>query len=347
MLSNKIIKFVGLVFSLLFLLNGIAHAQEQRFAALGNFKLETGATIRDCRIGYRTFGIMNADKSNAVLILTWAGGTTEQLQSAIVAGGLVDPEKYFVIAIDALGNGVSSSPSNSKSQPRMKFPQFSLRDTVNSQHEVLTKILKIDHLRAVMGVSMGGMQTFQWLVSYPNFMEKAIPIVGSPQLAPYDLVHWQTQIDAIMNDANWKNGNYEKNPARDVEYGFGAILLTTPEDFNRKMTRQKVFEEFEKAKIAATKTFDANDKIRQTQAMMPLDITKKFGGSWEKTASSIKAKVFVIAAKFDHTVTPAPALNLAKLLNAKTLVLESDCGHLAPSCENQKVSSAVTEFLEQ
>lgn len=313
---------------------------------LGNFKLESGETIRDCRIGYRTFGKINAEKSNAVLFTTWAGGTTEQLKASIVAGGLIDPAKYFVIAIDALGNGVSSSPSNSKLQPRMKFPHFTLRDTVNTQHEVLTKILKLSHLRAIMGVSMGGMQTFQWLVSYPNFADKAIPIVGSPQLAPYDLVHWQTQLDAIMQDADWKNGNYTKNPARSVEYGFGAILLTSPENFNRKMTRRKVFEEFSKSKNE-TKGFDANDKIRQTQAMMLLDITEKFNGSWEKTAEAIKAKVFVIVARLDHTVTPAPALNFAKLLSAKTLVLESDCGHLAPSCESQKVNPAVADFLEQ
>lgn len=323
-----------------------AHAQEQQFAPLGDFKLESGEMIRDCRIGYRTFGVMNAQKSNAVLVTTWAGGTTEQLKSSIVAGGLIDPTKYFVIAIDALGNGVSSSPSNSKLQPRMKFPRFILRDTINTQHEVLTKILKINHLLAITGVSMGGMQTFQWLASYPSFMDKAIPIVGSPQLAPYDLIHWQTQIEAIMNDANWKNGDYTANPARAVEYGFGAILLTTPENYNRKMTRRKVFEEMANAKLK-TGGFDANDKIRQTQAMISLDITEKFGGSWEKTADAVKAQVFVIVAKFDHTVTPEPALNLAKILNAKTLVLESDCGHSAPSCEYQKVNSAVADFLKQ
>lgn len=339
-------KSVIRILALLIFLNVFSYAQEQQFARLGDFKLENGETIKDCQIGYRTFGKINADQSNAVLITTWAGGTTEQLKTSIVAGGLIDPAKYFVVAIDALGNGVSSSPSNSQSQPRMKFPHFTLRDTVNTQHEVLTKTLKLNHLRAITGVSMGGMQTFQWLVSFPKFVDKAIPIVGSPQLAPYDLIHWQTQLDAIMHDADWKNGDYEKNPARNVEYGFGAILLTTPENFNRKMTRRQIFEEIEKAK-SKIGGFDSNDKIRQTQAMMSLDITEKFGGSWEKTADAIKAKIFVIVARLDHTVTPLPALNLAKLLNSPTLVLESDCGHSAPSCEYQKVNSAVADFLER
>ena len=83
-------------------------------------------------------------------------------------------------------------------------------------------------MKAVTGVSMGGMQTFQWMVSYPDFMDKAIPIVGSPQLAAYDLLHWQTQISAIMNDPGWMNGNYSKNPAREFEYEIGALILTTP-----------------------------------------------------------------------------------------------------------------------
>ena len=342
----KIIKNIVFVFVSLILLTGVSQAQEQQFAKLGDFRLESGETIRDCFIGYRTFGELNADKSNAVLMTTWAGGTTEQLKASIVSGGLIDPSKYFVVAIDALGNGVSSSPSNSKLQPRMKFPGFTLRDTVNTQHAVLTKTLKINHLRAIIGSSMGGMQTFQWLVSYPNYAEKAVSIVGSPQLAPYDLVHWQTQINAIMNDANWNGGNYTKNPAREIEYGFGAILLTTPENFNRKTSRQKVLEEMAKAKLDA-KGFDANDKIRQTQAMMKLDITEKFGGSWERTAKAVKAEVFVIVARFDYTVTPQPALDFAKLLNAKTLVLEGNCGHLAPSCEYQKVNSAIADFLEE
>src|SRR6476620_4929605 len=121
----------------------LALAQEQQFANIGDLKLQNGGVIRNCRIGYRTFGKLNAGKSNVVVFPTWAGGTTEQLQSSIGPGKLVDSTKYFVIAIDALSNGVSSSPSNSRLQPRMRFPQFTLRDTVESQHTLLTRVLKI------------------------------------------------------------------------------------------------------------------------------------------------------------------------------------------------------------
>lgn len=324
---------------------GSVIAEEQQFARLGDFRLESGERIRDCRIGYRTFGRLNDDKSNAVLFTTWAGGTTEQLKSNIGAGKLVDSTKYYVIAVDALSNGVSSSPSNSAVQPRMSFPKIAIADMVNTQHELLTKVLGLNRLKAVIGISMGGMQTFQWMVSYPDFMEKAITIVGSPRLAPYDLLHWQTQIDAIMNDPAWMRGNYTANPARVAEYEFGAILLTTPEDYNKRMTRQKVFEELAKAKSANGS--DANNKIRQSQAMMALDVAEKFGGSLERAAAAVKARVFVILAKFDHTVTPGPAREFARLLpGSKMLELESDCGHLAPSCESQRVNEAVADFLD-
>ena len=317
----------------------VAFSQEQQFANLGDFKLENGGVIRNCRIGYRTFGALNSDKSNAVVVPTWAGGTTEQLKGNFGPGRLIDSTIYYVVAIDALSNGVSSSPSNSRLQPRMRFPEFSLRDTVATQHALLTRVLNIQHIKAVVGISMGGMQTFQWLVSYPDFMEKAIPIVGSPRLAPYDLVLWQAQIDALMQDRDWKGGNYAANPARALDFAFGELLLTTPADYNRRKTREQVFADLAKAQNDAHR-FDANDKIRQVQAMMKLDVSP------ESAAKTVKAKVFVVVAKYDHVVTPGPATEFAKLLGADLLVLDSDCGHLATSCESHRLNEAVANFLK-
>src|SRR6185369_9406579 len=203
----------------------VAFAQQQQYANIGDLKLQNSSVIRNCRIGYRTFGHLNTDKSNVVVFPTWAGGTTEQLQSSIGPGKLVDSTRYFVIAIDALSNGVSSSPSNSRLQPRMRFPKFTLRDTIESQHRLLTQVLKIDRAKAIVGISMGGMQVFQWLVAYPNFMEKAIPIVGTPRPAPYDVVLWQAQIEALVRDRDWRGGNYSVNPARMLDFAFGELLL--------------------------------------------------------------------------------------------------------------------------
>ncbi|HYV13676.1 MAG TPA: alpha/beta fold hydrolase [Pyrinomonadaceae bacterium] len=341
--GNKLIRIIcGLLSLQLFAL--VAFAQEQQFANIGDLKLQNGGVIRNCRIGYRTFGKINADKSNVVVFPTWAGGTTEQLQSSIGPKKLVDSTAYFVIAIDALGNGVSSSPSNSRLQPRMRFPRFTLGDTVKSQHELLTRVLKIDRVKAIVGISMGGMQVFQWLVSYPDFAEKAVPIVGSPRLAPYDLLIWQSQIEALMRDRDWKGGNYSKNPARALDFAFGAMLLTTPPDYNKHKTRDEVLADLEKARRDG-RSFDANDKIRQTQAMMQLDVTREFGGSLERAAQAVKAKVFVVVSRFDHVVTPGPAIEFASLLGAKLLNLESECGHLATVCEASRLDAAVAEFL--
>jgi len=111
----------------LFLLTLPVLAQEgaQQFASLGDFKLTSGEVIRDCRIGYRTFGQLNADKSNVILFPTWATGTTEKLQGQVGPGKLADSSKYFVVLVDAFANGVSSSPSNSRI-PTASIPVNSL-----------------------------------------------------------------------------------------------------------------------------------------------------------------------------------------------------------------------------
>ena len=338
------LRCTGIYAAFLFLAVSTAIAQKQQFAELGDVKLQSGEMLRDCRIGYRTYGTLNADKSNAVLFPTWAGGTTEQLENAILKDKFADPSLYFVITVDALSNGVSSSPSNSRLQPRMQFPRITIRDMVDTQHEVVTRVLGIGHLKAVMGISMGGMQTFQWMVAYPDFMDKAIPIVGSPRLAPYDLVLWQTQIDAITHDSAWQDGNYVKNPARAAETEFGDLFLTTPQQFNNGTTREKVIQELATAD-ATNHGSDANDKIRQSQAMMALDVSASFGGSMERAAAAVKAKVFVVASKHDSTVTPQPAIDFARLLNANLLVLTGDCGHEAPGCESATLVPAVAAFL--
>ncbi len=295
-----------------------------QIARLGDFRLESGAVIRDCQAGYRTFGKLDAQRSNAVLFPTWFTGTAQDLMSLIGPGKLVDSSQYFVIAVDALGDGVSSSPSNSSAQPRMKFPEFSIR-----------------------GISMGGMQTFQWMVSYPDFMDRAIPMVGSPRLGSYDLLLWQAELHAIEADANWKHGEYQARPAAAMQTvaDIHALALQTPQ-FRDRETAPGKFPEF----LAATEGgegFDANNWYRQAQAMMGHDVSNPFGGDMRKAAGVVRARVLVVASLQDHMVTPYPALDFAKLLQARTLELNSDCGHLATGCEEAKIAAAIARFLEK
>src|SRR4029077_20107017 len=190
-----------------------AHAQSssgdgvQQFAEFGDFKLHDGGMIREFRLGYRTLGKLNSSKSNAVLWPTWIGGKSQDLLPFIGPGNVVDTNKYFVVLIDAIGNGVSSSPSNSKRQPLMKYPKFTIRDMVEAEHRLCTDVLHLSHLRAVLGISMGGMQAFEWVVTYPDFMDIGIPMSGSPQSTSFDKLNSTAQIGAIELDPAWNNGN--------------------------------------------------------------------------------------------------------------------------------------------
>src|SRR5438045_343896 len=210
----------------------------QQFADLGDLHLRNGSVIHDFRLGYRTFGKLNAEKSNAVLWPTWLGGKSQDLVQFIGPDKVVDSTRYFVILVDAIADGITTSPSNSKSQPLMKFPEFTIRDMVESEHRLSTEILHLSHLRAVMGISMGGMQTFEWGIAYPDFMDLLIPIVGSPQSTSYDKLLWTAQIDAIELDPAWNHGN----PAGPMDRSHGLVdeirsMNLTPPDSRVAQTK--------------------------------------------------------------------------------------------------------------
>jgi homoserine O-acetyltransferase len=322
---------------------------EQKFASLGDFQLENGQKIRNLKLGYRTAGELNADQSNAILFPTWLSGTTAVLVGLVGPGKLADSSKYFVIMVDALGNGVSSSPSNSPAQPHMRFPPINLRDMVRAEYELATKHLRLRHLRAVLGISMGGMQTFQWVVSYPDFMDKAIPIVGSPQVTSYDLLLWTAELHALEADPAWKGGEYTSPPAAGLASAadIGALTVTTPQDRVQHIPPREFPQFLEKNRQETIQNFDANDRICQLQAMIAHDVSAPFGGSLEKAAAAVRAKVLVIVSLQDHVVNPTPALDFARLLFAPTLELNSDCGHLAILCELERIRQATARFLEK
>lgn len=327
----------------------VAEAQDgqQRFAPLGDFRLESGEMIRGCRIGYRTWGRLNADRSNAILFPTWFSGTTQQLASNFGSAKMLDPASWYIIAVDAIGNGVSTSPSNSNEQPHMKFPHFTIADMVASQYRLLTETLKLAHVRAVMGISMGGMQTFQWMVQYPGFFDRAIPIVGTPRLTPYDTLLWEAERHAIEADAAWNHGEYSRRPAAAMRTvgDIHKLALSTPASYvaeNRGKDMQAVLAADEKSTIEG---MDANDWYRQLEAMLAHDIFRGFQGDMARAATAVKAQVTVIVATQDHMVNPLPAVEFGRVLKAAIIELTGDCGHLAPGCESSKVNAAVAAGL--
>jgi len=322
---------------------GQAGSPPQQFADLGELKLESGASIHGCKLGYRTLGTLNATKSNAIVFPTWFSGNSADLLRVVSPQGLVDPTGYFFILIDALGDGVSCSPSNSATQHGVDFPEFTIRDMVESEHRLVTEKLGLNHVHAVMGGSMGGVQTFQWMVSYPEFMDVAIPIVGSPKLTSYDMLLWRTEEAAMLADPAYQGGRYVGNPKMPVVQLIHTMNLTTPE-FRVQHTPLAEFESFFAATEGATNgEFDANDWRWQIHAMLSQDIGK--GSSLDEAAARIKARVLLVNARQDHMVNPIPAINFAPLIHAKLLVLEGDCGHLATLCEAAKVRPAIAEAL--
>jgi homoserine O-acetyltransferase/O-succinyltransferase len=324
---------------LVLLLAGTALGQgTQQFADLGDFTLQSGKIIKDCRLGYRTFGALNSDKSNAVLIPTWFTGKSADLAGLIGPGKLFDDTAYFLILADALGNGLSSSPSNSASMKGMSFPDFTIQDMVRAQHMFLTEKLHVNHLRAVMGISMGGMQTFQWVVSYPDFMDRAIPIVGTPCQTAYDLLLWNTELTVLNSVAD--RGNAMK-----IIAGIHALALTTPDDVAGKV-KPADYQGFMEAQVKSVIGYDPVDFSWQLKAMLAHDITAPFGGSLEKTARAVKAKMLVIVSRSDHMVNPGPPLEFAKLAGAEIFELTSDYGHMAPVYEAGKVGPVIARFLK-
>lgn len=321
-----------------------ASAQQMQSVAIGDLKLRNGQVIRNCSISFRTFGMLNADKSNAILFPTWFGGTSKDLAELIGPGKMMDSADFYVIAVDAIGNGVSTSPSNSSAQPHMQFPKFGVRDMVESQHILLTQKLGITHLRAVMGISMGGMQTFQWMVSYPDFLDYAIPIVGSPRLTSYDLLLWTAEEHAIENDPSWEHGEYTEAPdSMKTVAAIHALALQTPQYWVEHTPREKFDDAFKN--VEARTNQDTNNWLRQLQAMIGLDVSRDFGGDLSKAAAAAKAKVLVVANTQDHMVNATPALDFARIIGAQTLVLTDNCGHASTGCNTKRIGDAIHAFL--
>jgi homoserine O-acetyltransferase/O-succinyltransferase len=322
-------------------LTGLPSYAQQRFADLGDFQLENGQIIRNCRIGYRTFGTLKQmgtapGRTNAILVPTWFGGSSQAKSFVANPGGLADSTRFYAIVVDAIGNGVSSSPSNSTAQPGAQFPQFSIRDLVRSQYKLLTDILKINHLTAVTGISMGGMQSFEWLVSYPDFVDYVIPIVGTPKQSSYDRLFWGTQL-AIL-----ERGNFSAEAMRTVG-ALHELNLSTPGYFFGHVKADDE-PDFIMKKEAGYSGINPYNWASQLRAMIGQDIYR--GRTPAELKAAIRAKLMVIVAVQDHMVTPGPATELARFLQVPLVELTGDCGHLATSCEETTVRQAVAAFLK-
>jgi homoserine O-acetyltransferase/O-succinyltransferase len=271
----------------------------------GDLKLESGEAIKDFSISYVTHGTLNAKKSNAILMVTAVSGNHHRLDFMIGPGKALDPDKYFIICTDAISNGLTTSPSNSKLQPRMSFPKFIIRDMVESQYRLLKEKLGIDHVVAVIGPSMGGMQTLQWGVSHPDFMDALVAIVPLAKTPGWSVAVMEATRKAIMEDAAWKDGNYEAPPEKGVRLWrdiLNLLAARTPDMYSAQFKNGiDALPWMEAQETAVIKAFDANDWIYQSWAYERHDVgtTPGFNGDTARALASIKAKTLILTGTKD------------------------------------------------
>jgi len=249
--------------------------------ALRNFQFSNGATLPELRIHYRTLGKARKDSkgivTNAVIIGHGTGGTGMQFLRPEFAGELfgagqpLDATRYFIVLIDAIGHGRSAKPSDGL---RTKFPQYGYNDMVEAQYRLLTEGLGVNHLRLVMGTSMGGMQTWVWGERHPEFMDALMPLASLPvQISGRNRVWRRTIIDAIRQDPAWQGGNYSTQPpslstAASLIFFMGSNPILRQEQMP---TLEKADEVLAQTIANAMRQQDANDMLYQVGASWDYD----------------------------------------------------------------------------
>jgi homoserine O-acetyltransferase len=271
---------------------------------IGDLTLESGETIRDFAISYVTHGTLNAKKSNAILMVTAISGNHHRLDFLIGPGKALDTDKYFIICTDAISNGLTTSPSNSTAQPHMKFPKFVIRDMITSQKKLMEH-LGIDHVVAVVGPSMGGMQALQWGVSYPDYMDSLVALVPLAKTPAWTVTVLEATRKAIMLDPAWQNGDYAAPPEQGIRLWrdiLNFLAARSPEVSRDQFPNQMDMLPFLQAQeTALIKAFDANDWIYQTWAYDRHDVgtTPGMNGDMVKALRAIKAKTLIMTGTKD------------------------------------------------
>jgi homoserine O-acetyltransferase/O-succinyltransferase len=246
-----------------------------------NFKFTNGETLAELKLHYRTLGKIRKDSRGKVTNAVWIGHGTGGSGAQFIrpefagelfgAGQLLDATQYFIVLPDGIGHGGSAKPSDGL---RAKFPQYGYTDMVEAQYRLLTEGLGVNHLRLVMGTSMGGMHSWVWGERHPDFMDALLPLASLPaQISGRNRVWRRTLIDAIRNDPAWNGGNYTAQPpslrtAQSIIYFMGSNPLLRQEQMPTFAKADEVLEQY----MASTlKTLDANDLLYQVSASWDYD----------------------------------------------------------------------------
>ena len=289
------------------------HAEQHEFI-LKNFKTESGVILPEAHLTYGTYGKLNADASNTILLpshyMANLHGYEWLMKTTRYPNGALDPDQLFLITSELFGNGRSSSPSNTPEPfhgPR--FPVMTIRDNVNAVHQMLVEQLHIQHLKAVIGFSMGAQQAFQWAVSFPTFVDRIVATSGTAKTYGHGIVRNEGQIAAITADATFNHGDYTAQPTKGIETF--SIMWTgwlysqqwwRDELWRRPdrpgLTLQQVIDDRRHHFIAGA---DANDLILQLHTWESNDVgaTPGFANDEKKALASIRVPVLYMPSATD------------------------------------------------
>jgi homoserine O-acetyltransferase/O-succinyltransferase len=334
---------------------------ERHEFVIANFKTESGVVLPQARVVYGTYGTLNAAKDNVVLLPSHYMANFHGYEWLIGTDKALDPSKLFLVATELFGNGNSSSPSNTPEPlhgPR--FPVTTIRDNVEAVHRLLTEELKITHLRAVIGFSMGAQQAFQWAVSYPTFADRIVATSGTAKTYGHGIVRLESEIGAITLDPVFANGDYKEQPKRGIEE-FALVWeawLFSQEWWRKELWREgakpgTTFEGF----VNGLKTnfitgADANNLILQMHTWEKHDVgtTPGFGGDVEKALGSIKVPFLYMPSETDLYFPVSDAKYEAAFMKTGTLMpIPSLWGHPAGAAANPAdakfLNDAISKFL--
>jgi homoserine O-acetyltransferase len=325
---------------------------------LGPVVLQSGITIPAATLAYQTYGSLNASRDNAVLMPTFFGGQHVDTELMMASGRALDPAKYFVIVPNTLGNGLSSSPSNTPPPfDGPGFPDVTLADNVRCQHRLVTEHLGIEHLRLVVGFSMGAQQAFQWGALHPEMVDAIAPICGSAKTSAHNYQVLEGAKTALTSAADFQDGWYDAPPVRGLVAFcrvYGSLVLCS--DFYRAQEYAKLglaspvdtarfFEGFFRQR-------DANDLIASLWTWQHADISANevYKGDLAAALGATKARAILMPSSTDFLFQiPDSETEVAQMPNAELRPIPSRWGHVAGfganPPDNDFVDAALKDLL--
>ncbi|QDQ02374.1 alpha/beta fold hydrolase [Lysinibacillus fusiformis] len=324
---------------------------------LGDVELQSGDTLPNAVLAYKTYGTLNAARNNVIVYPTWFAGLHTDNEWLIGPGKALDPEKYFIIVPNMLGNGLSSSPSNTPPPyHQAHFPHVTIYDNVRLQHQLVTKKFGITKIALVVGWSLGAVQTFQWGVSYPNMVERIAPFGGTAKTQPHAKVVFEGMIAALQADAAWKGGYYNEQPKVGLA-AMGRIYAAwgfSQAYYLEQLYQQEGYHTLEEYLVdywdQVFFSFDANNLITMLRTGITGDISANsiYNGNFELALSNITAKALVMPGSTDLFFPPQDnEYETRHMPNAICLPIESNWGHCAGIGQHAQDSECIDERLKR